>query len=235
MFRNAFTYPSVTGAWHDVSRDLRLHLLGNPWSKNKKTWLLCSSYAFSRAPTSQPSLPFLFPFLVNSLHGSGLQLSQRWGDKLKHGCDTLWQRAERLWDGLIWTRSSSIYMCTAEVWGVTASLTARKRKSREWRKHACTAVESVWLCRTWRLIVWFESLRMQIRQILRFGFSCNREANVFVSVSLGTTADDTGWTFHIDTYWCLLSGSSNKPPCDIMTALVTHVRSCTTWKLFILV
>lgn len=80
MFRNAFTYPSVTGAWHDLSRDLRLHLLGNPWGKNKKHYrcvllTLLVKHQPTDQPTNQAYLSFSLFLLTPSMAGGCSSLS----------------------------------------------------------------------------------------------------------------------------------------------------------------
>lgn len=105
---DAFTYSSAMGGWHDLSRDLRLHLLGR--TKKRLSWGPPMIYLLSTEQMKNSQiLPFFFHLLVKCSHVERLQLPQRWSDKFKH-CDS--KQGELRSE--VWSKLSHpfIYMCT---------------------------------------------------------------------------------------------------------------------------
>lgn len=105
---DAFTYSSAMGGWHDLSCDLRLHLLDR--TKKRLSWGPPMIYLLSTEQMKNSHiLPFFFRLLVKCSHVERLQLPQRWSDKFKH-CDS--KQGELRSE--VWSKLSHpfIYMCT---------------------------------------------------------------------------------------------------------------------------
>lgn len=103
---DTFTYASVIGSSHDISRDLRLHLLeGQKISFNDFIRDIISSQRTKKMWI----LPFFFHLLVERSHVNRLQLPQWRCDKFKH-CDS--EQCERRSE--VWLWPIYIYMCVLE-------------------------------------------------------------------------------------------------------------------------
>lgn len=110
------------GGWHDLSRDLRLHLLEEQKCLSQGHQM--TSLLLLLLLAVMQILPFFFHLLVKCSHVKRLQLPQRRCDQFKH-CDS--EQCELRTE--VWSKRSltHLYMCSRSRGG-TASFWVNRRK-----------------------------------------------------------------------------------------------------------